>query len=230
MNLFTNNKLVTEYHLTFICRLLSKLEEKMFPLGDFRHYRTRWNGIYGWLNDKQAQWLFEIAQKSTAQDGVIVEIGSSYGRSTVCLGLGVSLANSKNKVYSIDPHTGGKGLREKLKDKDNYSSLEGFKKNLERFFLDEKVVPIIKTSANALNEWQGQKICLLFIDGWHTYDAVKYDILGWAKHVISGGIIALHDFQDKEVQQAIIDSIKLIGLSETALEHIDDGMVFFRLP
>ncbi len=228
MNTLIDNKLITEYHLTFICQLLSKLEKCIFSHDDFRHYRTRWNGIYGWLTDKQAKWLFEMA--STAQSGGIVEIGSYYGRSTVCLGLGVSLANSYNKVYSIDPHTGGKGFRKKFEVKDSYSSLEGFKNNLERFLLNEKVVPIIKTSADALSEWHGQKISLLFIDGWHTYDAVKHDILGWSKHVISGGIVALHDYQDKEVRRAIHDSIVLTGMSETDLEHIDDGMVFFRLP
>jgi len=229
MNALTDNELrITEYHLTFICRLLSKLEQWIFSHDDFRHYRTRWNGIYGWLTEKQAKWLFEMA--STAQSGVIVEIGSCYGRSTVCLGLGASLVNSNNKVYSIDPHTGGKGFREKLEDKDSYSSLEGFKNNLKRFLLNEKVVPIIKTSADALSEWHGHKISLLFIDGWHTYDAVKHDILGWSKHVVSEGIVAMHDYQDKQVRRAIHDSIVLTGMSETALEHIGDGMVFFRLP
>ena len=47
-------------------------------------------------------------------------------------------------------------------------------------------------SFNVIKTWN-QKIDYLFIDGDHTYDAVKNDFESWFPFVVCGGIIALHD-------------------------------------
>ena len=43
--------------------------------------------VPGWLTDEEGEALFELARSCTGK-GVIVEIGSWKGKSTVCLGLG----------------------------------------------------------------------------------------------------------------------------------------------
>ena len=48
--------------------------------------------------------LYEAVKKCAGR-GVIVEIGSWKGKSTVSLGLG-SRERNKIKIYAIDPHTG----------------------------------------------------------------------------------------------------------------------------
>jgi len=58
--------------------------------------------IPGWLTDEEGEALFELARQCRG-DGVIVEIGSWKGKSTVCLGLG-SQAGSATPIYAVDPH------------------------------------------------------------------------------------------------------------------------------
>lgn len=221
-----NPDLVAPFRMTAGGRLKAEYEKRRYPATDFRHYKTRWDGVNGWLTYEQAEWLFEKA-KEIKPAGDIVEIGSAYGRSTVCLGSGVKL--SKNgKIFSVDPHIGGKGFREQLKDKDSYSSLDGFRENLKRFGIEAEVKAIVKTSEDALKSWSGKGIRLLFIDGWHTYDAVTHDIFGWEKHVVPGGLIALHDYQDEGVRRAIHDCMRKIGVSEKKLKFVNGEMVYFE--
>jgi hypothetical protein len=220
---------IQEYHLSAWKRIKSIQDRLLYPEDDFRHYRTLWEGVYGWLNENQGRWLFEMAS-STTLDGDIVEIGSAYGRSTVCLAWGARLTD-RGKVYAVDPHIGGIAFREQLGEaKDSYSSLDGFLRNIIRFGLQEWVDPAVMTSEEALRQWTGTQIRLLFVDGWHTYDAVRHDIVSWAKHVISGGVIAMHDYQHQDVSQAIRDSMVVLGINQAGLRHIDANMVFFKLP
>ena len=200
-----------------------------FKHDDFRHYRLHWDRVSGWLMYKQAQWLFNQGNTKTLS-GDIVEIGSAYGRSTVCLAWGVKLSGN-GKIYGVDPHIGGKGFRESLGAKaQEYSSLDLFNANMRRFNLTDYVVPIVATSEDAVKNWTNKNIRLIFIDGWHTYDAVKHDILAWSQYVKPGGIIALHDYQMEEIRQAITDSLAQLGLTNDVIQHVDETMVYFHLP
>lgn len=42
-------------------------------------------------------------------------------------------------------------------------------------------------------KWR-RPIHLLFIDGGHSYEVVRTDILNFGKHVVLGGVIAFHDY------------------------------------
>jgi len=60
--------------------------------------------IGGPISEQEALFLYELAKD--VKNGVIVEIGATQGRSTICLAMG-SKAGNGVKVYSIDPHAGG---------------------------------------------------------------------------------------------------------------------------
>src|SRR5689334_109736 len=60
--------------------------------------------IGGWLSKNEADFLYNQS-KTIPRDGVIVEIGSWKGRSTVCLGLGAKDGNG-TRIVAIDPHAG----------------------------------------------------------------------------------------------------------------------------
>lgn len=220
---------IKEFQFGIKNRLKSFLHRLRHSPNDFAYYSPKWDGIYGWLSQKQAQALFELA-KETQPLGNIVEIGSAYGRSTVCLGWGVRL--SKNgRVFSIDPYTGGKGFREQLGTKsDGFSSRKGFQKNMERFGLQKWVISWVMTSREAALHWKERSIRLLFIDAWHTYDAVRHDLLAWSPYVLPGGTVVLDDYQNDGVRRAIDDSLSAFGIDKTTLKHITETMVFFRLP
>jgi MMP 1-O-methyltransferase len=200
-----------------------------FKPDDFRRYRLHWDRISGWLTYEQARWLFQQGNTTTLA-GEIVEIGSAYGRSTVCLAWGARLARN-GKVYAVDPHIGGiafrAGMGERAKE---YTSLDLFEANIRRFNLQDTIVPMVATSEDAVKNWTSKNIRLAFIDGWHTYDAVKHDILAWSPYIKPGGIIALHDYHLEEIRQAISDSLQQLGISSSALLHVDETMVYFHLP
>ena len=71
---------------------------------------------------------------------------------------------------------------------------DGAHKNVVRLFNDNPQVSILtKTSHEALSHVPNN-LDLVFIDGDHSYEAVKHDILNWKKKVRPGGILAGHDY------------------------------------
>ena len=68
-------------------------------------------------------------------------------------------------------------------------------------------------------------IDFIFIDGDHSYDACKADIVAWAPFVKRGGVIAFHDFGSRAdgVTRAIFEEIKsgrfaeIIGVAGTII-------------
>src|SRR5919108_830374 len=132
--------------------------------------------IPGWLTDEEGEALYDLA-RSCRGDGVIVEIGSWKGKSTVCLGLG-SQAGSSVPVYAIDPNAD--------------SRFGDFKTNVERAGIAELVRPIASLSQAAAAGFD-QAIELLFVDGSHEYDLVLEDFEQWVPKVIDGGRVAFHD-------------------------------------
>jgi predicted O-methyltransferase YrrM len=132
--------------------------------------------IPGWLTDEEGEALYELA-RACRGDGVIVEIGSWKGKSTVCLGLG-SRAGESVPVYAIDPHA-------------DYR-FGDFKTNVERAGIAELVRPIASLSQAAADDFD-EPIELLFVDGSHEYDLVLEDFEKWVPKVVDGGWVAFHD-------------------------------------
>jgi MMP 1-O-methyltransferase len=132
--------------------------------------------IPGWLTDEEGEALYELARACTGK-GVIVEIGSWKGKSTVCLGLGTK-AGPAVPVYAVDPHA-------------DYR-FGDFKTNLERAGIAELVKPVASLSQPAADEFH-EPIELLFVDGSHEYELVLEDFEKWVPKVVDGGWVAFHD-------------------------------------
>lgn len=143
--------------------------------------------VDGWLIDREGGLLYNLAKSCTGK-GVIVEIGSWKGKSTIWLGNGSKKGNEV-RVYAIDPHTGSSEHKEKY---GKVWTFDEFKKNISAAAIDDVVTPIVKTSEEAAKGFD-KPIELLFIDGAHEYDLVKLDFDLWSPKVIEGGIIAFHD-------------------------------------
>jgi predicted O-methyltransferase YrrM len=140
--------------------------------------------VPGMLTVDEAAYLYRLGQLNPGT-GVIVEIGSWKGKSTISLARG-SIAVGGEKVYAIDPH---RPLAEEgyLED----TEIE-FRENIKKAGVEHQVVPMAMTSEQAVQGWN-QPIRLLWIDGDHRYEQVKKDFLLWEPHVIAGGMIAMHD-------------------------------------
>ncbi|ATZ60929.2 MAG: class I SAM-dependent methyltransferase [Methanosarcinales archaeon Met12] len=141
----------------------------------------------GWLTDEEGKTLYNLA-KSCKGKGVIVEIGSWKGKSTICLGNG-SKEGDKIKIFAIDPHTGSSEQQKMFGKVDTF---EEFKKNIKNAKVGDIILPLVKTSEEAANNFD-KPVEFGFIDGAHEYNFVKLDFDLWFPKVLNGGIIAFHD-------------------------------------
>jgi predicted O-methyltransferase YrrM len=138
----------------------------------------------GMLTYDEVDCLYRLGQMNHCH-GVIVEIGSWQGKSTIALALGAAQAH-REKIYAIDPHA--------VQPEEGYleDTRSAFVANIKRAGVDGQVIPMIMTSKEAARDWR-QPIRLLWIDGDHRYESVKQDFLLWEPFLVDGGIIAMHD-------------------------------------
>ena len=126
------------------------------------------NNVEGFPFGTEEAILYSLAKRCNAR-GVIVEIGSWKGRSTVLLAKG-SKAGQGVKIYAIDPHEGkAEDLRPVLTP-----TFEEFTKNIGNAQVEDIVVPIVKTSKEAANDFL-EPCALISVDGSHEPDCVKQD-------------------------------------------------------
>jgi len=152
-----------------------------------RHVEALAGTIEGWLSEPEGHLLYELARNCTGR-GVIVEIGSWKGRSTVWLASG-SKAGPGVPVHAIDPHTGSPEHRP---GGARVATFEEFRANVARAGVDDLVVPMVQPSLEAAVAIT-LPVELVFIDGDHAYEAVLADFHAWFPKVVDGGVIAFHD-------------------------------------
>ncbi len=155
--------------------------------------------VDGWLFDGEARLLFELA-RTADPSGVIVEIGSWKGKSTICLAKG-SEAGPRLKIYAIDPHIGS----EEHHANAQVWTFEEFQANIRKAGVQDSVVPLVKMSTDAAKDFN-LPVSLVFIDGAHDYDSVKADFEAWFPKVIEGGMIAFHDTTGWEGPRRLVRS------------------------
>lgn len=153
--------------------------------------------------------------------GVIVEIGSAFGGSPALL-----LVNKKEEteVHSIDPFI--------VDSMANFQATEQkCRRNVEKVLSATKKSDAIKNwilhkdySYNIIKQWE-KTIDLLFIDGDHTYEAVKKDFEDWYPHVSKNGVILLHD--SRKEKDTPIDTFNRgwTGPTKLAKELVSDKRV-----
>ena len=152
----------------------------------FNKFLHRTKNIEGALTNKEAFFLYSEASKGGGK-GSIVEIGSFKGRSTVFLAKGSKEAQ-REKVYAIDPHIGGVIVNKKLSP----PTYQVFLRNIHNAKVADWIKPQKKYSHDAARNWKFP-IRLLFIDGDHSYEGVKIDVLNWTQYVCDDGSIIFHD-------------------------------------
>jgi hypothetical protein len=123
--------------------------------------------IWGWMSPAELEWLGAQA----AQLGSVAEVGSLHGRSAFAL-----LTACEGPVWCVDPWDDEHDLCE-----------ASFMSNCGRF---PNLRPVRGYSPQAAA--RVPDVDMVFIDGWHSYEAVMADIEAWtpkAKKLICG-----HDY------------------------------------
>lgn len=133
---------------------------------------------------KEGKLLYKLAKESK---GIIVEIGSWKGYSTIWLAKG-SMSGGNKKVYAIDPHTGSDIHKQMYGSVNTY---EAFISNITKVGVRDIITPLVVTSENAERTLGNISVSLLWIDGDHN--DIEADFARWYPHLSVGGIIALHD-------------------------------------
>lgn len=160
--------------------------------------------IEGWIGKREARYLYRLAREN-AKKGVIVEIGSWKGKTTTLLAK-ASQDVGGNEVYAIDPHQGGPD-QEKI-GYGNINTEAEFRKNIHEAGVADLVIPMVMASEEATQGWK-KPIGLLWIDGDHSYEAVKKDFLLWVRHLSATGVVALHDTYSWEGPRRVVEEMLL---------------------
>jgi len=159
---------------------------KMNNVEQIKKIKQSTDQIQGWLTDLEGELLFDCA-KNCQGKGVIVELGSWKGKSTIWLAKG-SQEGKMRPIYAIDPHQGsveydlGKGV----------NTLAEFKSNIDKAGVSSLVKSIVETSVKAAENFT-EPVELIFIDASHLYEDVKKDFEVWFPKVVDGGVMVFHD-------------------------------------
>ena len=137
-------------------------------------------------------------------------------------------------VYAVDPQNGGGSTPDPTWWDTNHDgtpnlkyyinqgdSLPQFKERLYEHRVDDIVAPMVNYSELVYKKGWIRPIELLFIDGEHRYNYVKIDVEMWGKHLISGGILLMHDSSipgvRRVINELIISNPRFIDIKESPI-------------
>jgi predicted O-methyltransferase YrrM len=153
---------------------------------------------------KQGALLQKLAVNKT-----VLEVGAFFGFTTVCM------AQFAKMVYSIDNHRGDIHLG-------RTDTLQPFLGYLQKYKVLPKVAILIGTFEEILPRLEYGMFDLAFIDGTHSYEAVKRDIEMVYPLVKKreterqvGGLIAFHDYEEP--------ASHTVGVTQAVDEFIESG-------
>lgn len=153
---------------------------------NFENFWKYTDTVEGWLFKSEAELIY-LCASSVPSSQSIVEIGSYKGRSTSVLAFGSQGA----RIYSVDPHDNEIAF---VQQGLVYSSYEDYCNNLDRLGIPETLVKrVLGYSYEYSEEYDGPKVGMLFIDGYHSTEAVLQDFLSWEKHLADDAIVYFDD-------------------------------------
>jgi predicted O-methyltransferase YrrM len=154
--------------------------------------------IRGFLDADEGLALME-AVREVAHKGPCLEIGSYCGKSTIYLGH--ACKQEGISLFALDHHRGSEEHQpgEEYHDPEIYNAELGsmdsfpeFRQNIRKAKLEETVVPIVSYSTVVAQYW-ANPLSLVFIDGGHSEENSLSDYLEWQRHIVDGGVLAIHD-------------------------------------
>jgi predicted O-methyltransferase YrrM len=156
------------------------------------------NNTKGFLDEEEGICLYETALKASRL-APCLEIGSYCGKST--LYLGAACKETDNILFSIDHHRGSEEQQpgEEYFDPELFDSQSGrvdtlrmFRKTIESAGIEDSVVPLVCKSEVAASKW-ATPLSLVLIDGGHSIESAFADYNSWARHIVPGGFLLIHD-------------------------------------
>lgn len=155
-----------------------------------------YTSIDGWLTVDEAIALFDLAKGLPEPEPRAVEIGSWQGKSTVCIAQGLRQKQGA-QLTCIDPFDASGDNESKDMYDGRESDLDGplrraFEENLKGAEVRDLVDVRVGFSHDHVAEVH-ESIDLLFLDGDHSYEAIRRDFEDWSPKIKNGGYLAMHD-------------------------------------
>jgi predicted O-methyltransferase YrrM len=152
----------------------------------------------GFMPEDEGDALYEAALDG-GNAGPLLEIGTYCGKSAVYLGAAARKAGTV--AFTVDHHRGSEENQAGWEHHDadvvdpatgRMDTLPFFRRTIEAAELEDVVVAVVGPSSAIAAAWQ-TPLGFLFIDGGHAKDVAMADYAGWARHVVPGGVLAVHD-------------------------------------
>lgn len=148
----------------------------------YADFKDRISSVEGLLFPGEDEFLFNMSAQMP-EDGVIVEMGSYLGKSSVSLGF--PCLGTKRKVYCIDLWG-------------TESWFTSWKETINKFGLSENVIPLRGYAGDILRDWEkltgGIKINMVFNDTSHCLPSVLNEFVLVYPWVKNEGVMAFHDY------------------------------------
>lgn len=181
---------------------------KVFTFGPDQVERTDgWHSVPGWFSDADAETYLRIARQ-IPNGGIFVEVGSWMGRSMSAMAEFLRREDKSIDLHAVDTFKGT------LSEGDAHSKIvadhggsirSAFEKNMLKSGIEVTVHEM--DSCRAADLFPNSAIDAAFIDGDHAYEGVAADVSAWLPKVMSGGIIAGHDYDYPDVRKAVHEFI-----------------------
>lgn len=151
----------------------------------------------GYLHPLEGRFLYWLASH-VPQDGLALEVGSFKGKSSNFLAAGLS---GRASLVCVDTWKNDAMPYDAKQD-----VYDEFLQNT--FNYKNCITPIRGHSSEIASSWK-QPLDLLFIDGDHSYNGCKSDLLAWLRFVKPGGWVAFHDSGEEGVTRAIAEEFPI---------------------
>jgi predicted O-methyltransferase YrrM len=161
--------------------------------------------VDGYTSELELAFLYHLALAADAP-GRVVEIGSYLGRSTIVLAR-AAIDSGREPVVAVDPHTSALGYE----GEQPVDTREKFLANVEEAGVSSHVDLRHSFSVDAAREWSGEPIRLLFIDGWHSTEAVLEDAGAWKPFLAARGCVVFDDYLAIGDVRVAVDQLAAAG-------------------
>jgi hypothetical protein len=161
--------------------------------------------VAGWLTETEGRALADLARGKA-----VLEIGSYFGRSTVCM------AQTASHVHAVDPFDG------RATNSPQYC-FPTFMEHLCKHGLLDKVTACVGTSAQVVPQLQ-DRFDFVFIDGAHDKASVLEDTRLARAVLKPGGCIAYHDYADTD--KGVIEAVdELVAAGARIVKQVESVAV-----
>jgi predicted O-methyltransferase YrrM len=151
-------------------------------------------------------------------NAILVEVGSYLGASACFLASAVEDRGARAKVHCVDTWQ-NQGMSEGERD-----TWEEFLKNTIRY---RKVIIPQRGFSTDIAENFTEEIDLLFLDGDHSYEQCRRDVIAWLPHLKPGGYIIFHDYGWAEGVKSVVR--ELIFPIQSTNGHIMQNIYWTRV-